>query len=336
MYEKYIDPSHSLTNVQEDKIMTYARALTGLYERMLNYARVNTQSNPSDFSLMRRLVNLVYSTEDIGFDLAQRLTDGSKRDQILDDLEDEYKRTSLIYKDLFPESLNIFFENELEASFEGNSFIDPSDSRAFNNLLDQVGERVFAQILAKAIEGDPYYQLLLGKCYFLGWGTKVNIEEGLSWIKKSAESGDPDALLYAGLAEETYHNKLTGYRLNPESIKYYQEAFKKGNPEAAYALYRFNKYHLTDYASVRAAKKWLRRGLEEGSVYCNYVDRKKPDQPWAPGNIKNAYDWVRAAASFKEPEAFILLANIYNYGNAGLKPDKGRQQECLYMAERLS
>lgn len=336
MLKKYVDPSHSLTNSQEEEIMIYARALSGLYERMLNYAKVNTQLDPSDFSQMRKLVNLVYATEDIGFDLSRRLTDGSKRDQILDDLEQEYKKTSLIYKDLFPQSLNIFFENELEASFEGNDFMDPADSRAFNDLLDKVGTRVFAQILAKAIEGDPYYQLLLGKCYFLGWGTEVNIEEGLAWIKKAAESEDPDALLYAGLAEETYHNKLTGYRLNPNSVKYYEEAFKKGNPEAAYALYRFNKYHLTDYASVRAAKKWLRRGLEEGSIYCSFVDRKNPSRPWAPGNIKTAYDWVRAAASFKEPEAFTLLANIYNYGNAGLEPNKERQDECLYMAEQFS
>lgn len=326
----------SITSEIEEKISVYARAVCGLYERMLNYANCKTQINPDDYSAMRNEINLVYNTDEIGFDLETRLRDGSKREQILSDLEEDYKRTCLIYKDLFAESLNIEFENELEPDFAGNTFPDPEDQKSFESLLENTGKRVFAQILKNAADDDPYYQLLAGKCFFLGWGTRPDMEKGLEWIKRAAESGDSDALLYAGMAEETVHFNQTGYRFNPESLAYYEKAYDAGNPEAAYALYRFNSYHMTDYSSIRAAKRWLRRGLEDNSIYCSYINFKKPKGPWAPGNVKNAYDWVCAAAIFKEPEAYELLADLYGKGHAGLIQDKSREEECLEMVEQLT
>lgn len=328
--------SVSTTSEIEDKIMIYARAVCGLYERMLRYARCVTDAKVYDYTEMRALANTVYATDELGFDLKRRLKDGSKREKILTDLEKDYKNTCLIYKDLFAASLNTCFENELEADFEGNTFPDPADRSAFEALRRQAGQRVFGQIAACALEGDPHFQLLLGKSYFLGWGTRVNTEEGLRWIERAADTGENQALLYAGLAEETVHHRQTGYRFNPESADRYEAAYESGNSTAAYALYRFNKYHLSDYSSVRAAKKWLRRGKEDENVYCNYTIQKPPKTAWAPGNVKNALDWVRAAAAFKEPEAFLLLANLYGKGHAGLEKDDAREEECLYTAIQLS
>lgn len=326
----------STTNEIEDKIMLYARAVSGLYERMLNYAGVETSVEPSNFNEMQRLVNKVYGTDSIGFNLDQRLRDGSKRENILKDLEEEFKQNSLEYKELFSQGLTNYFENELEADFIGNTFPDPEDRDAFEKLLKNIGSRVFAQILAKAIDGDPYFQLLLGKSYFLGWGTAVNPEEGIKWIREAAKSKDSEALYYAGLAEETITNQQTGVRLNPDSVNYYIESFENGNPEAAFALYRYYKNYNQDYSSIKESKKWLRRGLEENSKYCSYVNQKQPKTSWAPNNILNIFDWIRAAAIFQEPEAYVLLAKLYKNGHAGLEQDHDKEMECLRIAGQLS
>ncbi len=326
----------SSTTATEDKILLYARAVSGLYERMLNYAKVVTDVSPANFNDMCKLVNLVYARDDLGFDLNKRLSDGSKRENILKDLEDEYKNISLKYKELYSKALNDYFDNELEADFIGNALPDPIDQTSFKMLLDQAGERVFAQILAKAQEGNPIFELLLGKSYFLGLGTKVNTEEGLKWIRKAAESEDPEALFYAGLAEETVINDQTGVRLNPDSVKYYKASFEKGNPEAAFALYRYYQNYNNDYASIRESKKWFRRGIEENSIYCNYIDEKIPKENWAPNNLKTITDWIKAAAMFQEPDAFALLSRLYGKGHSGLIKDQEKEAQCAEYAQHLS
>lgn len=326
----------SITSEIEDKILVYARAVSGLYERMLDYASVKADFDPSDYKQMRRLVNLVYGTDDIGVDVEKRLKDGSKRENILIDLEDEFKEKSIGYRDLYSKALVSYFENELEPDFVGNAFQDPLDQAVFKLMMEHIGPRVFAQILTKALDGDPVYQLLLGKCYFLGWGTEVDKEKGYNWIKKAAETDDSEALYYAGLAEEMLTNDQTGIRLNPESAELYKKSFYKGNPEAAFALYRYYKNYSDENWSKKESEKWFQKGLDSGSVYCNYLKEIKPENNWAPNNVLNLFDWVCAAASFLEPDALVFLSKLYGKGHAGLEVDPKKERECLAIARQIS
>ncbi len=325
----------SKTGELEEQVVIYSRAVCGLYSRMLSYACCVTDANKADYMELRSLVSQVYADDNIGLDLNMRMRDGSKKETILTNLEREYKETCLIYKDSYRTALNIYFENELESSFEGNTLQDPYEQKAFHALLQQAGKRVFTQLAASALSGSTEAQLLLGKSFFLGWGTPVDLDEGRRWIKTAAESGNAQALLYAGMAEETYHNRITGFRLNPDSTSYYEAAYAAGNHEAAYALYRFNRYHLSDQGSRRAEKVWLRRGCEDKDAYCLYERETVPKTAWAPGNVRNAADWIRAAAGYKEPDAFLLLARLFERGHAGLKADSEKAAECLRTAENL-
>lgn len=327
----------SANNLNEyNELNIYLRALTGMFEKMLKYANCNHQADPSNFKVMKDMVNQIYATEELGKGVFEKLERGFSKDIILNDIEREYKDLSIKFKNLYKDSLNSYFENELEADFSGNNFANPQDKLAFEILKKQVGSRVFAQILAKAVQGDSYYQQLLGKSYFLGWGTPVNIHKGLNWLKIAAESGDPETLLLAGIAEETYSFNQTGLRLNENSVNYYKQAYEKGNPDAAYALYRYYKNYLSSYASIRESRKWFNRGIEDGSKYCQYIEELPPKENWVPRNIKNVLDWIKAAAEFKEPDAYLLLSNLYGFGNAGLEQDKELELEYLQLANRNS
>lgn len=327
----------SSTSAMEEKVELYALAVCGLFDRMLSYAGVVHETNRDNYMEMRALVNHIYSGYSFGFNLRKKLSDGSKRETILAALENEYKQECAIYKEAFFESLNANFENELNAQFDGNTLPDMNDRLAFSALRKSAGKRVHSKLVSLAAEGSVEAQLQAGKNYFLGWGTPVDFDAGLHWLGKAANAGDAEALLYLGLAYETVHDVTTGYRLNPESIKCYEAAYAKGNPMAPYALYRFYKNHLTDKPSRSSAKKWLRRGKEEGCIPCLYSDESlRPDKPWALGNTRNAVKWIEAAASLGEVDAFRLLETLYTTGRAGLEKNEEKAEECAMRALELS
>lgn len=326
----------SRTGEMEEQIEIYSLAVCGLYDRMLSYAGVVHDTDRTNYMEMRSLVNHVYATDKFGFNLRKKLSDGSKRETILQALENEYKNTCILYKDAYFHALNRNFENELNPEFDGNTLPDMNDRLAFSALRKQAGNRVHSKIVQMAASGDIDAQILAGKSYFLGWGTPVDLDEGMHWLSLASKSGDARALLYTGLGYETVHQLTTGFRLNPESISYYEAAYAAGAPEAPFALYRYYRYHLSDRTSRPSARKWLRRGREEGCVQCLYSKYEKPEQDWAPGNVTATVDWIRAAAALKEADAFTLLGKLYQKGHAGLEKNEERAAECLDAATQLS
>jgi Zn-dependent protease with chaperone function/TPR repeat protein len=75
---------------------------------------------------------------------------------------------------------------------------DPRSQHAYNQRgwkHQQQGrqELAFQDYLASAKLGDAWGQLQAGKFYWAGRGTRENREEGLTWLRKSAEQGNADA-----------------------------------------------------------------------------------------------------------------------------------------------
>ena len=326
----------SRTGEMEEQIEIFSLAVCGLYDRMLKYAGVVHDTDRTNYMEMRSLVNHVYTTKDFGFNLRKMLSDGSKRETILTALEKEYKSECIIYKEAFFDSLNTCFENELNPEFDGNTLPDMEDRLAFSALRKQAGARVHRSLVALAAGGDIDAQIIAGKSYFLGWGVPVDLDEGMHWLTLASKSGDGRALLYTGLGHETVHYLTTGFRLNPESISCYEAAYAAGAEDAPFALYRYYKYHLSDRTARPSSKKWLRRGCEEGCIPCLYLKYERPEKAWAPGNVRAAVDWIRAAAALKEPDAFTLLGKLYQKGHAGLEKNEARAADCFSAALQLS
>ncbi|MGH8641667.1 MAG: M48 family metalloprotease [Burkholderiales bacterium] len=78
--------------------------------------------------------------------------------------------------------------------------VDPRSHHAYNQRgwrHQQQGwqELAFQDYLASAKLGDTWGQLQAGKFYWAGRGTREDREEGLAWLRKSAEQGNADAKL---------------------------------------------------------------------------------------------------------------------------------------------
>jgi TPR repeat protein len=78
--------------------------------------------------------------------------------------------------------------------------VDPRSHHAYNQRgwrHQQQGrqELAFQDYLASAKLGDAWGQLQAGKFYWAGRGTREDREEGLAWLRKSAEQGNADAKL---------------------------------------------------------------------------------------------------------------------------------------------
>jgi Zn-dependent protease with chaperone function/TPR repeat protein len=76
--------------------------------------------------------------------------------------------------------------------------VDPRSHHAYNQRgwkHQQQGrqELAFQDYLASAKLGDAWGQLQAGKFYWAGRGTREDREEGLTWLRKSAEQGNADA-----------------------------------------------------------------------------------------------------------------------------------------------
>jgi Zn-dependent protease with chaperone function/TPR repeat protein len=76
--------------------------------------------------------------------------------------------------------------------------VDPRSHHAYNQRgwkHQQQGRQglAFQDYLASAKLGDAWAQLQAGKFYLAGRGTREDREEGLAWLRKSAEQGNADA-----------------------------------------------------------------------------------------------------------------------------------------------
>ncbi|MEG0310347.1 MAG: hypothetical protein RR604_05515, partial [Eubacterium sp.] len=285
----------------EEWVEIYSEAVIELYKKLLDYACVAYNSEEKKYTYFWRLVNAVYYLQGkpVGHDLDQLIELKIDKKEILQILETDYKEICLIFKQRYSEVIKNSFENELNVNAKKiNTLSDENDRIAFEKLLKNHGDKVFKNVSDLAYDGDISAQVLLGKLYFLGWGTRVKTEEGIIWFEKAAESQNGAALFYAGRGHENTMCFETGVCLNSKSCDYYHEALAAGYTEASYALYRYYKRYVSGKTGQFRAKKWLNKGLEMGSIYCHYEIAERTDEHWATNNVKTVVDWIKAAAHF--------------------------------------
>ena len=324
-----------ITYTMDEWVEIYSEAVIGLYKRLLDYARVVYDPESKSYSYFWQLVNSAYYLDGqvIGHNLDEMIGCQWDNKKILETLENDYKTLCVIFKDRYVDVLRASFQNELNAeAIHYNTLPDPKDREGFEKLLFSHGAKVFKNVSDLAGSGDISAQVLLGKMYFLGWGTKVGAEEGLYWFKKATESGNGAAFFYAGMAHEYMTCSETGVNLNAESCELYHEAMNAGFTEAAYALYRYYGRYVSGKTGMFRAKKWFNKGIELGSVYCQYEICQAPEDRFATNNVKTVVDWVKAAAHFGVPDALELLGDLYLQGHAGLKVDFEKAESLMEKA----
>lgn len=116
-------------------------------------------------------------------------------------------------------------------------------------------------------EGDAYCELSLGWMLVTGRGVERNAEDGIAWMKKAADKGNPAAQRNLGRVYEQAEPDLwTGQP--PDYVhaeKWYRLAADKGDAEAAYRLGRLAlEAHIK--ASRAEAVNWLRTAADQGHL----------------------------------------------------------------------
>ena len=165
-----------ITYTMDEWVEIYSEAVIGLYKRLLDYARVVYDPESKSYSYFWQLVNSAYYLDGqvIGHNLDEMIGCQWDNKKILETLENDYKTLCVIFKDRYVDVLRASFQNELNAeAIHYNTLPDPKDREGFEKLLFSHGAKVFKNVSDLAGSGDISAQVLLGKMYFLGWGTKV-------------------------------------------------------------------------------------------------------------------------------------------------------------------
>lgn len=114
--------------------------------------------------------------------------------------------------------------------------------------------------------GNPEAQYLLGRCYVMEGATYekyYNYNEGVKWLKKSAEQGFVDAQLCLGhvIADDLEDDEKV-----KEGMKWIEMAAEQGYSEAQYDL---GSFYATDGLSVydrSLAIKWFKAASDQGNL----------------------------------------------------------------------
>lgn len=213
--------------------------------------------------------------------------------------------------------------------------------------------RTFAELQARALEGDAQAQWLTAQAYEKGEGVQANPEEALKWALMAAEQAVPMAQMKVGMG---YKEGVVVAKDLAEALRWFERASaagveqggyeaalclllggkgaqdharavallrplaEKGVPAAQQGLGMCYRHGKGVAADVNEALKWLFPAAKKGQVLAQlelgliYTERAK-----IPEDLEEAAKWYREAADQQDPEAQHLLAQAYADGKGVAK-----------------
>ncbi len=152
----------------------------------------------------------------------------------------------------------------------------------------------FAELSAKAAQGNAEAQFKLGLRHVRGEGVPQNNSEGVRWLQKSAEQGFAPAQSELGYMHEQGHGTAVNYA---EALKWYRRAAEQGLPLGQNnigAMYDLGRGVPVDHAE---AARWFRKAAEQGLP----IAQRNFGNALAQGrgvrqDYVEAYKWLRLAA----------------------------------------
>ena len=127
-------------------------------------------------------------------------------------------------------------------------------------------DRAF-QYLQNAVEKDdelPYAHLLLGKCYYNGWGTSENLRKAKEHFKTAAEGDSTEAMYWLGLV---YRDEGNG----KEATKWFQKAADNDFCDGFLALGYMYLYGNAVKQNYQRAYDFFKKAMGQGSAEAQYA-----------------------------------------------------------------
>lgn len=167
-------------------------------------------------------------------------------------------------------------------------------------------------IAEEAQSGDPGAELLYGLSLLEGrYGLKPNAQEGLRWIRRAAEGGNPYAALKLGNA---YAEGVGLARDDAKAVEWWRRAAQENNVEAKY---RLGKAYLEGKGVPQddgKAAEWLKQAASEGNVHAQYLLGRMYHEGYAVAQDQElAKDWLSRAATQGHSEAINLLHVVNSF-----------------------
>ena len=122
---------------------------------------------------------------------------------------------------------------------------------------------LFEDILKLSEDGDIFAQNELADMYLYGYGIEGDKEEGVKWLKKSAESG------YWRSMDELANCYFNGIGVSQDKLKaidLYKKVYELGSGRAANGIGRIYE----NQNNSEEAVKWYRKGFEKGDDWSGY------------------------------------------------------------------
>ena len=128
-------------------------------------------------------------------------------------------------------------------------------------LKQQVAKPTFAELLAKANQGDAKAQMSLALAYGIGDGVPKDVAESVKWFRKAADQGEATAQTSLGVM---YAIGFGVPKDSAEAVKWYRKAADQGEAIGQYNLglaYANGDGVHKDYVE---AVKWYRMAADQG------------------------------------------------------------------------
>jgi len=152
-------------------------------------------------------------------------------------------------------------------------------------------DMTFEQASLAVQKGDPEAEFYLGKAYFTGQGTPVDLAKALEWYRKAADQGNAKA-----------QNNLA-------SMYFQGKGVKKDNAEAA---------------------KWYRKAAEQGAALAQTnLGTLLEEGKGVPKNCTEAAQWLEKAANQGQVEAAFRLGQLYFDGGDGFAQNYAKAAQWL-------
>lgn len=177
---------------------------------------------------------------------------------------------------------------------------------------EEVAERWLARARLIAGQGTSSEMLVLGRALLEGLAGADGVTEGLAWLQRAADLGDPRAMVSLGNA---YVSGSSGTFDPARAFSLYQAAVQAGDQQANLYLGRayatgigteMNPDAARDAYIAAAAAGSAEAAGEVGLIYSSNAD--------VPADYQQAYDWLRRAADAGHVPAMIHIANLISVG----------------------
>ena len=219
---------------------------------------------------------------------------------------------------------------------------DARDVSRFCNQLDKISSMtgssvVYVQHHSKgdqgfkkaADQGLAEAQLILGNCYFNGFGVGKNMKEGVELYRKAAEQGNHFAQFFYGLC---VYNGTETERDTKEGVSWHQKAYdglivlaQAGDPEAQNIIGMYYEQAFGDMKKNPAkALEWFTKAAEQDNLdaqvnVANYYFEGRSGI--VPQDYDNALTWFRKAAEKGSAFAMFRLGEYYEKGYGSVEKD---------------